>query len=233
MKNKTAALVLTMLVVVAGMAFGGTKELRIHLFLDPELALDGSEKILIGPVLIEPRADDPASTLDLAASREFDGYMRQLLRRQTELRVLDEDESLTVPTKDPLKLVKMTDFWTDLGQRTGADLIISATIDVKVLDRAGYTTEEYVSPADGKTYFRQVLVEETGFNFDVLLMVFDGDTGELVFNEQISDFKEREERKMEAYQDMFDNLYNLENRLLGVFVPRSVLAKRTLYTDIG
>ena len=109
----------------------------------------------------------------------------------------------------------------------------AATIDVKVLDRAGYTTEEYVSPADGKTYFRQVLVEETGFNFDVLLLIFDGATGELLFEEQISDFKEREERKLEAYTDMFDNLYNLENRLLGVFVPRSVLAKRTLFTDLN
>jgi hypothetical protein len=30
---------------------------------------------------------------------------------------------------------------------------------------------------------------------------------------------------------MFQELYNLDNRLLGVFVPRSVVAKRTLYTD--
>ena len=66
----------------------------------------------------------------------------------------------------------MNDFWSDLGQITDADYIVAATIDVKVLDRAGYTTEEYVSPADGKTYFRQVLVEETGFKFDVLPVNF-------------------------------------------------------------
>jgi hypothetical protein len=216
----------------AGAASAGTKELRIQLFVEPELELSGSEKIFIGPVLIEPRSDDPASTLDLAASREFDGYMRTLLRRETSLRVLDVDDTLSPPTENPLELVKMPDFWSDVGRITGADLVVAATIDVKVLDRAGYTTEEYVSPADGKTYFRQVLVEETGFNFDVLLMVFDGSTGEMVFQEQVTDFKERDERKLAAYQDMFDDLYNLENRLLGVFVPRSVLAKRTLYTDV-
>jgi len=225
-------LVLVWLALASGVVHAGTKEVRIQLYLDPELQLTGSEKIFIGPVLIEPRIDDPASTLDLSASREFDGYMRTLLRRQTQLKILPEDDSVVPPTNDPLELVEMNDFWTTVARETGADLIVAATIDVKVLDRAGYTTEEYVSPADGKTYFRQVLVEETGFNFDVLLMVFDGDSGELVFEEQISDFKEREERKLEAYTDMFDDLYNLENRLLGVFVPRAVLAKRTLYTDL-
>lgn len=225
-------LALVWLALASGVVHAGTKEVRIQLYLDPELQLTGSEKIFIGPVLIEPRIDDPASTLDLSASREFDGYMRTLLRRQTQLKILPEDDSVVPPTNDPLELVEMNDFWTTVARETGADLIVAATIDVKVLDRAGYTTEEYVSPADGKTYFRQVLVEETGFNFDVLLMVFDGDSGELVFEEQISDFKEREERKLEAYTDMFDDLYNLENRLLGVFVPRAVLAKRTLYTDL-
>jgi hypothetical protein len=226
------AALLLLSVFFAGPAMAGTKEIRVQLMLEPELEVEGSEKILIGPVLIEPRVDDPASTLDIAASREFDGYMRTLLRRETNLRVIEADEEILPPSDNPLELVKMDDFWRDLGQITDADLIVAATIDVKVLDRAGYTTEEYVSPADGKTYFRQVLVEETGYNFDVLLLIFDGETGALVFDEQISDFKEREERKLEAYADMFDNLYNLQNRLLGVFVPRSVLAKRTLYTDI-
>jgi hypothetical protein len=231
MTRRTAAL-LILCVFFAGAAAAGTKEIRVQLMLEPELEVEGSEKVLIGPVLIEPRVDDPASSLDIAASREFDGYMRKILRRETSLRVIQADEEILPPSDNPLELVEMNDFWRDLGQITDADLIVVATIDVKVLDRAGYTTEEYVSPADGKTYFRQVLVEETGYNFDVLLLIFDGETGELVFEEQISDFKEREERKLEAYADMFDNLYNLQNRLLGVFVPRSVLAKRTLYTDI-
>ncbi len=80
---------------------------------------------------------------------------------------------------------------------------MAASIDVKVLDRAGYNTEEYVSPTDGKTYFRQVLVEETGFNFDILMTVYDGDTGEQVLSEQITDFKERSDRKLRESEDMF------------------------------
>jgi hypothetical protein len=222
---------LALVLAIAAAAVAGTKEMRISLHLEPDLKLSGSESIYIGPVLIEPRGDDPTSSLDLSASREFDDHLRKILRRQTRLDVIPPLDSLDPPSDDPTELAGMTEFWTALGGETDADFIVSAAIDVKVLDRAGYTTEEYVSPTDGKTYFRQVLVEETGFNFDILLMVFDGATGEQVMEEQITDFKERSERKLEQYQDMFSDLYNLENRLLGVFVPRSILAKRTLYTD--
>jgi hypothetical protein len=211
-------------------AHAGTKEMRINLFIEPELKLDGSESIYIGPVFIEPRANEDASSLDLEASREFDDFLRKIIRRRTRLDIVPTVE-VQPPTTDPLELSEMTDFWVELGEASQADYIVSAAIDVKVLDRAGYNTEEYVSPTDGKTYFRQVLVEETGFNFDILLMVFNGETGEQVLNEQITDFKERSERKLEQYEDMFADLYNLENRLLGIFVPRGVVAKRTLYTD--
>ena len=58
-----------------------------------------------------------------------------------------------------------------LGQELGLQVtiedtwggdIVTAAIDVEILDRAGYQTDEYVSPQDGKTYFRQVLIEHEG-----------------------------------------------------------------------
>jgi hypothetical protein len=229
MPSKTALLAL-FLVAVAAVAVAGTKEMRINLFLQPELDVEAGDKIYVGPVLIEPRAQEDASSLDLQASREFDDFLRKIIRRRTRLDVVPTVE-VDLPTDNPLELAEMTDFWVELGETTDADFIVSAAIDVKVLDRAGYNTEEYVSPTDGKTYYRQVLVEETGFNFDILLMIFDGESGELLLREQVTDFKERSERKLEQYEDMFADLYNLENRLLGVFVPRAVVAKRTLYTD--
>lgn len=230
MRRALAFLFIAVLGVAAG-AGAATKELKINLWIEPDLELDGSEKIYIGPVLIEQRADSKPSSTDLKASREFDDYLRKILRRKTRLDVLPVREGLELPTDDPIELATMKQFWIDLGTATDADYIVAASIDVKVLDRAGYNTEEYVSPTDGKTYFRQVLVEETGFNFDILLTVFDGNTGEQVLSEQITDFKERSDRKLRETEDMFAELYNLDNRLLGVFVPRSVIAKRTLYTN--
>lgn len=230
MRRAVAFLFVAVLGVAAG-AGAASKELRINLWIEPDLKLDGSERIYIGPVLVEQRGGSKQSSEDLEASREFDDYLRKILRRKTRLDVLPVFEGLELPTSDPIELATMKQFWIDLGVATDADYIVAASIDVKVLDRAGYNTEEYVSPTDGKTYFRQVLVEETGFNFDILLTVYDGDTGEQILSEQITDFKERSDRKLRETDDMFAELYNLDNRLLGVFVPRSVVAKRTLYTD--
>jgi hypothetical protein len=229
MNRRTTLLALVLVAVSVG-ALAGTKEMRINLYLQPELDVEAGDKIYVGPVLIEPRAQKDASSLDLQASREFDDFLRKIIRRRTRLDVVPTVD-VDPPNDNPIELAEMTDFWIELGEITDADFIVSAAIDVKVLDRAGYNTEEYVSPTDGKTYYRQVLVEETGYNFDILLLIFEGKTGELVLKEQVTDFKERSERKLEQYEDMFADLYNLENRLLGVFVPRGVVAKRTLYTD--
>ncbi len=224
------AMVLLVFGIVGGSAIQSqAKEIDIVLQVEPELDLDGTERIYLGPIMVEPRAEEASQGLDRIASREFERYLRRLLRRETRLELLDPIEDLEVPTKDPLQLVEITPFWIDIGQESGADYIVTAAIDVDIRDRAGYETEEYVSPQDGKTYFRQVLTEETGFEYDILVTIFNGQTGEVVHSEQISDFQEQSERKLEIYTDMFDDLYSLENRLLGIFVPRHIRATRYLF----
>ncbi|MEX1310522.1 MAG: hypothetical protein AB1Z65_08905, partial [Candidatus Sulfomarinibacteraceae bacterium] len=202
-----------------------------ELQLRPELDLDGTENLFVGPIMIEPREGESVQAVDLTAAREFEIYLRKMLRREARLNLLPSDEGLRPPSRNLAALADDASFWKAINEATGADLIVAAAIDVKVLDRSGYTTEEYVSPKDGQTYFRQVLVEETGFNYDVLLVVVDGTTAEVVHREQITDFKPRDERKLQEYTDMFSDLYTLQNRLLGIFVPRGVQVKRTLYND--
>jgi hypothetical protein len=212
-----------------------SKEVPLELTVRPQLQLNGTERVFVGPVMLEPRPGGSAvrarSRIEYAAVREFERYLRKLLKRETRLTLLDADDELKPPAGNLAELSKMGQFWIDLGERTGAEYIVAVSIDVDVLDRAGYQTEEYVSPEDGKTYFRQVMVEETGFSYDLLLMVFAGASGELVHREQIAAFKGREERKLDQFQDMFNDIYTLENRLAGVFVPRSIRAKRYLFSD--
>lgn len=217
--------------VAASVASAGSREVRIGLQLKPELALEGTESVFVGPILIEPREGENIQSVDLTAAREFEIYLRKVLRREAELHLLPQTEDLRPSSKNLAKLAQDPSFWQAIKEETGADLIVAAAIDVKVLDRSGYTTEEYVSPQDGQTYFRQVLVEETGFNYDVLLLVIDGVSGAILHQEQITDFKPKDERKLEEYTDMFSDLYNLQNRLIGIFVPRMVQVKRTLYTN--
>jgi hypothetical protein len=223
---KAEALAVALLLAVPALA--GTKEVQIELQVQPQVKLKGRERIFIGPIMLEPSAD-PTKRVDVSAVRELDSYLRRLARRSTRLQFLPADPSLQPPTSDPNELRTQTAFWRELAERVGADYVVSAAVDVEILDRTGYTTEKYVSPEDGKTYFRQVLVEDTGFKYDILLMVFSS-SGELVHQEQISDFQERQERKLEEFTGMFDGLYTLESRLLGLFAPRFIQARRYLYT---
>lgn len=221
--------VLASAVLPAPDAAASGREIPMTLRVDPEMRLEGTERIHLGPVLVEPRAESLSEGLDVIATREFERYLWRLLRRETKLVLVDPVEDVDMPTTNPRELIEMVSFWQEIGRKSESDFIVTAAIDVEILDRAGYQTEEYVSPQDGKTYFRQVLVEETGFSYDVLLHVLSGETGEVVFSEQITDFQEKSERKLEVYTDMFDDLYTLENRVLGIFVPRYIRAKRYLF----
>ena len=225
--SKIAILILA----VSALASAGARETRIELHIEPELSLEGTENIFVGPVMIEPREGENIQSVDLTAAREFEIYLRKILRREADLRLLPQADDLRPPSTNLAKLAQDPSFWKTISEETGADLVVAAAIDVKVLDRSGYTTEEYVSPQDGQTYFRQVLVEETGFNYDILLVVIEGATGAIVYQEQITDFKPKDERKLEEYTDMFTDLYQLQNRLIGIFVPRVVQVKRALYSN--
>lgn len=230
MRRKTTELLL-LLIVAAGFCAAGSREVRIELKLRPELNLEGTENVFVGPIVIEPREGEDVQSVDLTAAREFEIYLRKILRREAELHLLPERSDLKPPTTNLSELVDNAEFWKAIRDETLADLIVAAAIDVNVLDRAGYTTEEYVSPQDGKTYFRQVMVEETGFSYDILLVVVEGLTGDVLHEEQITDFQPKNERKLEEYTDMFTDLYNLQNRLVGIFVPRTVQVKRALFAN--
>ena len=219
------------LLAVASVCGAGSREIRISLHLQPELPLDGTEDIFVGPILIEPREGEGVQSVDLTAAREFEIYLRKILRRDARLQLVPQSEDVKPPMSNLTALLQDHDFWKTIGTETGADLVVAASIDVKVLDRAGYTTEKYVSPQDGKTYFRQVMVEETGFSYDILLVVVDAATGLVAHEEQITDFQPKNERKLQEYTDMFTDLYTLQNRLTGIFVPREVQVKRSLFSN--
>jgi hypothetical protein len=217
------------LALLVSVAFAGSRQIDVQLRVPPELELTGTERIYVGPILLETREDAPSRRVDINAVREFERHVRKLIRRRTRLNLVAIDQEVSPPSTNPGELKDMNEFWAALGEESGADYIVSAFIDVEVLDREGYTTEKYVSPEDGQTYFRQVLVEETGFNYDILVQVYSG-SGELVHEEQITDFKDRSQQKLDSFKDMFNDLFTLENRLLGIFVPRTVRAKRHLHS---
>jgi hypothetical protein len=215
--------------LVASAAAAGVREVELALPLRPKMAFTGHEKLYIGPFVRENKGDEAGPDLRFDVGAEFERYLRRLLRKEAKFALVPTIDALRPPTTDVLKLERDAEFWRGLGERTGADYIVGGAIEFKIQDRSGYKTEEYLSPLDGRTYYRQVMVEQTGFTYDIMVDVYDARSGQLVFQEPLKDFQERPERNFDEFTGMFANLYALENQLIGVFVPRTVKSKRMLF----
>lgn len=212
-------------------AAAGVTEVKLKLPVKPKLQIVGDEKLAIAPFVIASKGEkrnDRAAKVDVQA--EFGRYLKKQLTKSTKLRIIDAPQT-KLPGNDMKSLEANRDFWKDLGAKTGADYIVSGIVDFDINDKSGYKTEEYVSPVDGRTFYRQVLVESTGFVFDIDIAVFNGDTGEKVVEENFRDFKEFDQRNYDEILGLFENLRSLEQQLVGIFVSQETSATRYVFTD--
>ena len=226
-----AVLILASVAVWAAPLFAGTVEVKLTLPVRARIDLEGRKTIAPVPFIMVSREGEgriPGSDIDV--QEEFERYLTKLLRRETDLTVV-EPGPVQFPTYDLEMLARDQDFWRLLGERTQADLLLTGSLDFDIQDRSGYRTEDYVSPYDGRTYRRQVLVEETGFEYDIVMQVFDGLTGELLYSDNFKDFKEYEGESADPLVGMFQNLYSLEDRIVGIFSQKQVEAARVLFSD--
>ena len=226
---KRAAIILAALVPL--IANAGVTEVKMKLPLKPKLQITGDEKVAIAPFVIVnngEKKNDRASKVDVQA--EFGRYLKKQLTKTTKLKVIDAG-NVRLPGTDMKTLEASRDFWKSIGQKTGADFVVSGLLDFDINDKSGYKTEEFVSPADGKTYYRQVLIETTGFVFDIDIAVFNADTGEKVLEDNFRDFKEFDQRNYDEILGLFENLRSLETQLVGIFVPQETSASRYVFTE--
>lgn len=219
------------LAVAAAPAWAGTVEVRLSLPVRARLDLTNKSSLVVAPfVVVRQEGEGRIQGSSIDVQDEFERYMVKILRRETDLRII-EPGPIDYPTYDLRMLARDRDFWRVLGERTQADLILTGSLDFDIQDRSGYRMEEYISPFDGRTYYRQVLVEETGFEYDIVVRVFDGETGEELYVDNFKDFKSFAGERADPLQGMFENLFALEDRLLGIFVQKRVGATRVLLTE--
>ena len=226
----TAALLLALLLGASPLA-AGVVEVRIKLPVRAKIDLAGRRTVAIAPFITvgrEGAGRQSESSVDV--QQEFERHLTKLLRRETDLKLV-ESGRVDYPTYELDLLSRNRDFWRALGERLQTDLILTGSLDFDVQDKSGYRTEEYVSPYDGRTYYRQVLVEQTGFEYDIVFQLYDGRTGELLFHDNFKDFKQIEGEKADPLLGMFENLRALEDRIAGVFTQKQVEASRLLLTD--
>lgn len=212
-------------------ASAGVTEVKLKLPTKPKLQINGDEKIAIAPFVIvanQEKRNDRAAKVDV--QKEFQRYLRKQLGKSTKLHLVDAPQ-MRLPGTEMKALEADRDYWKQLGAKSGADYIISGIVDFDVNDKSGYKSEEYTSPADGRTYYRQVLIETTGFVFDIDIAVFNADTGEKVLEDNFRDFKEFDQRNYDELLGLFENLRSLETQLVGMFVPQETSATRYVFTE--
>lgn len=212
-------------------ASAGVLEVKVKLPVKAKLAMEGDERIAVAPFIIASKGEkrsDRAARVDVQT--EFNRYLRKQIAKSTKLRIVDVPQT-RLPGSDIRTLQAARDYWRDLGARTGADYIVTGIVDFDINDKSGYKTEEYTSPADGRVFYRQVLVESTGFVFDIDLAIFDADTGEMVVEETFRDFKEFDQRNYDEILGLFENLRALENQIVGIFVAQEMSGTRYVFTD--
>ncbi len=226
-----ALLVALSLVAAASPLAAGTTEVRLKLPQRAKLDLAGRKTIAVVPFLVvSQEGQEKVRGRDINVQQEFERYLLKVLRRDTDLKVV-EPGPVQYPVFDLERLAKEQDFWAALGERSQADVILAGSLDFDIQDRTGYRTEEYTMPFDGRTYRRQVLVEQTGFEYDILMQVYDGRNGKLMYTDNFKDFQSIEGEDADPLKGMFENLFALEDRIVNVFTQKSVEAARILFTD--
>ncbi|MDH3402364.1 MAG: hypothetical protein OES32_05620 [Acidobacteriota bacterium] len=231
MARQVRALTVLGLLLAPGLAAAGTVEVEFEVPVRSMIDLRGYETVTIAPFLV-PREEGeaPIERRGVDVQEEFDRYMRRILRRRAQLKYVPP-RGVDYPSTDVDDLAANADFWRVVAERSQADLVLSGSLDFDIQDRSGYRTQEYTSPYDGRTYYRQVLVERSGFEYDIVLLVFDGATGKLLHTDNFKDFKEFEGANADPLAGMFQNLLALEDRIAGVFTQKRIRTSRLLFTD--
>ncbi len=210
----------------------GGVEVKLKLPLRPKLAVTGRERISLAPFLVASKLSErkeSARIKDLDLDAEFRRYLGKQIGRRTKMTVVTMPSDVKLPSTELKALGEATEFWRELGSRVGAEILLSGIVDFRVEDKSGYKTEEYTSRLDGRNYYRQVFVESTGFTFEVTVLAFDGRTGAKLFQETFKDQKEKSRRAADEMVGLFENLFSLENQLLGLFVVREREANRYVF----
>ncbi len=230
---RAAAAGLLALVLAASPALAGVDQVKLRLPLRPKLPLRGNERIALAPFILvadpEKAKDKRLQNVDVQA--EFHRFLKKQLEKKTKFEVIETPPDVKLPTQNLADLSRAQEFWAAVGAQTSAELIVSGSLEFKVEDRSGYKTEEYQSPIDGRTYYRQVYVEQTGFVFDIVFLVLEGRTGEKLLQDEFKDFRQTGSRNRDELQGLFENLFSLENQILNTFVPRDREAERYIFTD--
>ncbi len=230
MKNSKPTWLLTglLILLVSAPALAGARLVALKLPGKAKIPLAEGDALLIAPFLAASAASDAPDPQARRAEEELQNYLAKLLSKAGRYRV-EVSRGLPLASSNIDTLKGSEAFWKTLGSQYGARFVVSGVLDFQITNRSGYETEEYVSPRDGRTYYRQVLKERTGVALELLLWVFSAETGALLEEENFKHFLDKKGTQQDFVTAFFEGMHSFEDNLRGVFLPRKVAQKRWFY----
>ena len=209
--------------------------MRLRLPLKPSFPLRGNERIALAPFILVTEADKARdkrlANVDLQG--EFHRFLKKQLEKKTKFEVIETPADVKLPDPEPDRARQGPGVLGLASARRRRPRSSSREASSSGSRTApGYKTEEYVSPIDGRTYYRQVYVEQSGFLFDIVLPGLRRPHRREAAPGRVQGLPpDRASAASDELQGLFENLFSLENQILNIFVARDREADRYIFTD--
>jgi len=221
--TEIAAVALALL-IPSGILTAGTVQVQVTLPLPERIDMTGISNILVTRLVLEN--DNPKVDLN----REMVSLLRRELRKKTSLKVLDV-EPPPLPEQSLEELVANSSFWKDMGEKYGADLILTGSLRYAISDRSGFVQEDFISPLTGQRIRRSRFADREGFEMNLHLYFLRGRSGELAFDDKFSEETTVEGKGNDPLTALFSMFDHFESDVLGIVSRRQKVETRTLFTQ--
>lgn len=197
-------------------------KVEVPLPVPARLDVSGMGNILVASFLLQE-----TDLLDI--NREIVRFLRSEFRRNTDLAPLDVSPAPPIPEQTLEALAANRKFWQHLGNRHGADLIVSGRVFYDRRESSGYEEVDTVSPVTGHKVRQTRFVEMEDFDFSVELLFLSGSSGELLFQDTVK----RKMRFQGLNNDPITAFHQLSESIVGdvlsIVSPRRRIESRIIY----
>jgi len=217
-------LIVLLLLLSAGAVAAGTLQVQVALPLPERIDMTGIDTILVTRLVL--LTDNPKVDLN----REMVGLIKRELRKKSPLQVLDV-EPPPLPEQSLDELTANAPFWKEMGEKYGADLILTGSLGYTVTDRSAFVQEDFISPTTGQRIRRTRFADREGFEMHLHLYFIRGRSGRLVYDDRFSEDSTVDGRGNDPLTALFSMFDNFESDVLGIVARKDRKEARILFTD--
>lgn len=217
------ALLAALAALPAAPAAAGTVPVQVKLPIPQKIDVTGMRRLMVAGFRA---SDHPQIDVD----SEFIDFTRDMLRKRSTFEVLDVDPP-PLPEQEMKDIIRNASYWKRLAGRYSADLIIAGELEFDRTDKSGFIQEDIISPYTGQRLRRTRYAEREGFTMSSRLYYFSGETGELLYEQRLSEEATFDGRGHDGLAALHQLTERSVPEVLGVLMPRQKTETRYLFTE--